>query len=71
MIADIEGWRKWEAEHMAASPSDYERNLRWFEAAVEHARALGVWPPADPMEGFEEKLAYVHRLHAMPQAPTP
>ncbi|MGH9417729.1 MAG: hypothetical protein ACRD01_13995 [Terriglobales bacterium] len=64
MIADIEGWRKWEAAHSAAEPVDYERNLRWFDAALAHARALGAWPPADPLEGFEANLAYIHRLHA-------
>lgn len=64
MIADIEGWRKWEAEWTAAEPVDYERNLRWYASALAHARALGRWPPADAMEGFSEKLAYIHRLHA-------
>lgn len=56
---------------MAATPSDYERGLRWFETAIEYARALGAWPPADPMEGFEDKLAYIHRVHAMPHAAKP
>jgi hypothetical protein len=63
MIRDPEGWRKWEEASLAGEPADHERNLRWFEAAIAHARALGVWPPKDPLEGLEEKLERVHRMH--------
>lgn len=71
MIRHIEAWRKWEAAQRAAEPVDYERNLRWYESALEYARALGAWPPADPMEGFEQKLAYIHRLHGVKGHPGP
>lgn len=63
MIRDPEGWRRWEEASLAAAPLNYEQRLRWYDAAIAHARTLGVWPPQDPMEGFEEKLEYIHRLH--------
>ncbi len=65
MIRHIEEWRKWEAAQKADEPIDFDKNLRWYESALEYARALGAWPPADPMEGFEQKLAYIHRLHGL------
>jgi len=43
---------------MAAEPPDYEQNLKMFEALVEHARRMGVWPPDDPVE----ELAAVIRV---------
>jgi hypothetical protein len=35
--------QRFEDEENRASPVDFERNLRLFEAMYEHARALGVW----------------------------
>jgi len=65
MIRDPEGWRRWEEASLAAEPSDHARNLRWFDQALAEARALGVWPPGDPLEGFEEKLERIHRVQAL------
>ncbi|MGH9486753.1 MAG: hypothetical protein ACRD04_04095 [Terriglobales bacterium] len=41
MIRDPKGWEAWEAARQTAEPPDYERNLRWFESALEHALELG------------------------------
>lgn len=68
MIRDPEGWRAWESASLAAEPPDYERNLRWYAAMLELARELKVWPPADPLEGFDEELARIHRLHRLGEA---
>lgn len=66
MIRDPEGFQRWEAKQAAAGDMDQEARLRWFDAMIEHARALGVWPPADPLEGLAEKLEWIHALHSYP-----
>lgn len=35
--------RRFDDEENRASPPDFERNLRLFEAMYQHARALGAW----------------------------
>ncbi len=35
------------------TPTDLEENLRVLASLLEIARALGVWPPQDPLEGIE------------------
>ena len=35
--------QRFEDEENRATPVDFERNLRLFEAMYQHARALGVW----------------------------
>lgn len=42
-----------EARLAAAGPASLERALAAVDALVEEARALGVWPPRDPLEGIE------------------
>jgi hypothetical protein len=42
-----------EARLAASEPASLERGLRIADALAEEARALGVWPPADPLEGIE------------------
>lgn len=53
MIRDLESWRRWEAEWQRLTPADLEAGLKVFQTLLEHARALGVWPPKDPLEGIE------------------
>lgn len=50
MIKDPKFYEEWERKELASEPPDYERNLKMFEALVEHARVMGVWPPDDPVE---------------------
>ncbi len=42
-----------EARAAAAEPLSLARALAIVDALVEEARALGVWPPADPLEGID------------------
>lgn len=42
-----------EARAAEAEPPSLARALAIVEALVEEARALGVWPPADPLEGID------------------
>jgi len=56
LIKDAKYFEEWERTFIASEPPDYERNLKWFESMIEHARALGAWPPSDPLEGIEVKI---------------
>ena len=56
MIRNIKVWNAWERQQIASTPVDHAANLRWADAALEHARAMGVFPPKDPMEGIEVKI---------------
>ncbi|SHK67855.1 hypothetical protein [Rhodothermus profundi] len=52
MIRDRKAWQQFEAEWQCSQEPDLEANLRVFEVLLEHARALGVWPP-HPLEGID------------------
>jgi hypothetical protein len=65
MIKDVKAWEEWELMWRAQEPVDYARNLAIFEAMIEHARALGVWPPADPLEGLETCIRMAKALNAI------
>ena len=49
-------------------PPNYEESVRVFEALVAHARALGKWPPEDPLEGIENDIRLARILNALPTA---
>lgn len=49
-------WEGWELDYIAGEPPDFWKNLRLLEAMYEHARALGVFPLADPLDGIETIL---------------
>lgn len=40
-------------ERVRGVPPDHARNLRIAEALLAEARALGVWPPSDPLGGID------------------
>ena len=65
MIKDAEYFARWEREFSAREKPDYEKNLRIFEAMIEHARRLGVWPPADPLEGIEVDIKLAKVINAL------
>lgn len=56
MIKDVEFWERWKAQQIASEPADFQRNLAIMEAMYEHARLLGAFPPAEPLEGIEDKI---------------
>lgn len=63
MIKDVALWERWEAQAVLSQPADFQKNLRLLEAMYEHARALGAFPPADPLEGLETKIALAKALN--------
>jgi hypothetical protein len=56
MIKDKIFWETWEAQYIASEPPDFMRNLRLVDAMYEHARAIGVFPLQDPLEGLDTKI---------------
>lgn len=63
MIKDVALWERWEAQAVLSQPADFQKNLRLLEAMYEHARALGAFPPADPLAGLETKIALAKALN--------
>jgi hypothetical protein len=56
---------RFEDELIASEPVDYERNLRLFEAMWLQARAAGVIPGPDPLEGIDLKIRLLELLNAV------
>ncbi len=46
-------------------PVDHAQNLRIVEGLIAEARALGVWPPADPLEGVEVDVRVARVLNRL------
>jgi len=53
MIRNRDLWERFEAKWQRRVPASLEENLRIFAMLMEYARVLGVWPPADPLEGID------------------
>ncbi|MGD1104862.1 MAG: hypothetical protein ABSA59_22685 [Terriglobia bacterium] len=64
MIKDRAYWEAWEAGAPLREPPDFERALALMDDFLEYARRLGVFPPSDPLEGIEHKIAVARKLHA-------
>ena len=50
------GWARvaaFEREQARLDVPDYARNVAIVNALLAEARALGVWPPADPLAGID------------------
>jgi hypothetical protein len=63
MIRDVQAWEAWEREYQRAEPVDIQRNFALMDAMYEHARKLGIFPLADPLEGLEEKFLFAKALN--------
>ena len=68
MIKDRAYWEAWEAGGPLREPPNFERVLALMDDFLAYARRLGVFPPSDPMEGIEHKIALAKKLHADPVA---
>jgi hypothetical protein len=54
MIRDVSKWQAWERDYIRDTPPDFARNLAIADAMYEQAKALGIFPMADPLEGIED-----------------
>ena len=62
-VSNPDWWAEGEARYIAIEPVDFQRNLRLLDAMYEHARALGVFPLADPLEGLETDIQVAKALN--------
>ena len=63
MIKDRVYWAAWEAGGPLREPPDFQRALALMDDFLEYAHRLGVFPPSDPLEGIEHKIALARKLH--------
>ena len=70
MIRDKKAWEQFEAQWQRRQEPDLEANLRLFEVLIEHARALGVRPPQDPLEGIEHDIHLAKVVNTYVEEPT-
>lgn len=63
MIQNVAEWEAWERGQLRNEPVDIAKNFALLDAMYEQARALGVFPVADPLEGLEEKICFAFALN--------
>jgi hypothetical protein len=63
MIKDVAFWNAWESQGPLSVPLDPRRALALGDMMYEHARALGVFPPPDPLTGLDTKIALARALN--------
>jgi hypothetical protein len=65
MIKDAKYLADWEKKRMASEPPDYMEAVKLIRAMIEEARAMGVWPPKDPLEGIEVDIKIAKVVNAI------
>lgn len=66
MITNPALLRAFEHDQIRNMPADYAHNLAIVEALCQEARLLGVWPPADLLDGIEVDLRVAKALNVRP-----
>ena len=63
MIKDIAFWEAWERQGPLRERLTPEQAFKLADAMYEHAKSMGVFPLADPLEGIETKIAVARALN--------
>ena len=63
MIKNSRLLEQFENNYLRSETPDYSRNLRFYEAMYEEARALGIFPLKDPLERLEEKISLAKAMN--------
>ena len=63
MIKDVKYWEEFEKKLISETKPDYLKNLEIFKKMLEHAKAMGVFPPKDPLEGIEVDIRIARKLN--------
>jgi hypothetical protein len=50
---------------LCTQPRDWRENVRLMDALYEHARAMGVFPLRDPLEGLADKVRLRRAINGM------
>jgi hypothetical protein len=66
MIKDIAYWESWERQRPLRERLTPEQAFALNDAMYEYAKSLGVFPPADPLEGIETKIALARAINFLP-----
>ena len=66
MITNPALLRAFEQDQIRNMPADLARNLAIVEALCQEARLLGVWPPADLLDGIEVDLRVAKAINVRP-----
>ncbi|RMF60644.1 MAG: hypothetical protein D6746_06555 [Bacteroidetes bacterium] len=71
MIRDRAAWDAFEARWQTHNYLTLEERFRLQDELIALARALGAWPPEDPLAGLETDIHLARKLHAAsrPSAP--
>ena len=70
MIRNVEKWRKWEDDYIAPERDSHADSLRLADSMIALAAQFGVFPPLDPFDGMEHKIALAKALN-VPINPLP
>jgi hypothetical protein len=66
MIKDRAYWEAWERQGPLRERLTPEQAFALNDAMYEYAKSLGVFPPADPLEGIETKIALAGAINFLP-----
>ena len=62
MVDNPDLLRRFEMDQTRSDPPDHARSIRIFEALLQQARALGVIPMKDPLDGIEVDIRLARAL---------
>ena len=65
MIKDEQRWRQFERELIRSQELTIEQKYKILNALLHEVRALGVFPPKDPLEGIEIKIKLAKIINAI------
>ena len=65
MIKDEQRWRQFKRELIRSQELTIEQKYKILNALLHEARALGVFPPKDPLEGIEIKIKLAKIINAI------
>ena len=68
MIRDLESFTRWKTAWLCDHPLDLDARFLLLDAMLEHARALGVFPSPDPLEGIDVDIRLAKALNVRPAA---
>lgn len=67
MVRNRRELERLEKELIRREPVDIAKNFRLVSAMCREARALGVFPPKDPLEGIEINIKIARVVNAIPK----
>jgi len=65
MIKNGEKIRSFERDLVKTGRSDHRANIRLFEAMFAEAKALGIFPPKDPLAGIETDIRIAKAVNSV------